>query len=62
MLSIWPTTSIRLPGAELFLVLGDDFADVVGDAAEIAALGVAVDLIDRLDIGLIGVGRNSNHA
>ena len=42
---------------ELLLQIRHDAADLVGDTAEIAVLHARIDLIDRLNIGLIGVGR-----
>ena len=52
----------RIAGLELLLQLGDDLVDVGCDAAEIAALHAGIDLIDRLDVGLVGVGRRSSRA
>jgi hypothetical protein len=49
----------RVAGLELFLQLGDDLADVIRNAAEIAALGAGVDVVDRLDVGLVQIGRNA---
>ena len=49
----------RVAGRKLLLQVGDDLADVVGDAAEIAALHAGIDLVDRLDVGLVGVGRHA---
>ena len=46
-------------GLELLLQIGHDLADVVGDAAEIAALHAGIDFVDRLDVGLVGVGRHA---
>ena len=59
MLWIWPTIWIELPGVSCVLQLGDDLVDLVGDAAEIAALNAGIDLVDRLDVGLVGVGRHA---
>ena len=39
--------------------VGDDLADVVGNAAEIAVLNTCINLVDRLDVGLISVGRKA---
>ena len=48
----------RIARRELFLQLRDDAVDVFGDTAEIAGLDVGVDLVDRLDVGLVRIGRN----
>ncbi len=37
--------------------VGDDLADRVGHAAEIAALHAGIDLVCGLNVGLIGIGR-----
>ena len=58
MLSIWPVTWIVLPGASCFLKSVDDLVDIGGDAAEIAALSAGIDLVDRLDVGLVGAARH----
>ena len=47
-----------LPGLELFPEIGGDLVDAAGDAAEIAALGAGIDLVHRLDIGLVGAARH----
>ena len=44
----------RVAGRELLLQLRHDLVDVAGDAAEIAALHAGIDLVDRLDVGLVG--------
>ena len=59
MLWIWPATWIVIARRELLLQLGDDLVDLGGDAAEIAALDAGIDLVDRLDVGLIAVGRQA---
>ena len=46
-------------GLELLLQIVDDLADLAGDAAEIAVLDARIDFIDRLNIGLVGVGRHA---
>src|SRR5262249_30099839 len=45
-------------GRQLGLVFGHDLLDVARDAAEIAAVSVGVNLVDRLNVGLVGVGRD----
>ena len=57
MLSIWPSHLDRVAGRELLLQPGDDLVDLARDAAEIAALEIGVDLVDRLNVRLVGVGR-----
>ena len=44
---------------QLLLQVGHDLVDLAGDAAEIAALHAGIDLVDRLDVGLVGVGRHA---
>ena len=56
MLSIWPITWMVLPGFKLLLQVGHDLVDCRGDAAEVAALQAGIDLVDRLDVRLVGVG------
>src|SRR5262249_17408315 len=43
----------RIARLELFFQLRDDFADLFGDAAEIAALYAGVDVVSRLNVRLI---------
>ena len=62
MLWIWPATWIELPGVSCFCSSATILSIVVGDAAEIAALHAGVDVVDRLDIGLVGVGRDGCRA
>ena len=59
MLWIWPITWMVLPGLQLLLQVGHDLVDLAGDAAEIAVLQAGIDLVDRLDVGLVGVGRDA---
>src|SRR5580704_3259386 len=49
----------HVAGLELLLQLADDLADVARNAAEIAALHVGIDVVHRLDIGLVQIGRNA---
>ena len=49
----------RVAGLQLLLQLGDDLVDVVRNAAEIATLHAGVDVVDRLDVGLVQIGRNA---
>src|SRR6478735_9388366 len=44
---------------ELRLEFGHDLIDVVGDSAEVTALDGGKDLINRLDVRLIGIGRHA---
>ncbi len=48
----------RVAGRELLPEVGHHGADVLGDAAEVAALDAGIDLVDRLDVRLVGVGRH----
>ena len=59
MLSIWPITWIVLPGLSCFCRSATILLIWLGDAAEIAALNAGIDLVDRLDVGLVGVGRHA---
>src|SRR5271157_4094738 len=54
MLSIWPVTWIVLPG-ERFVEIGRRLIDIGRNAAEIAALGAGIDLVHRLDVGLLAL-------
>ena len=49
----------RVARRELFLQRGDHFIYVTGNAAEIATLNAGVDVVGRLDVGLIGIGRHA---
>src|SRR4029077_2577598 len=49
----------RVAGLELLLQLGDDLADVTRNAAEIAALHAGIDVVHRLNIGLVQIGWNA---
>ena len=48
----------RVTGLELRLKDAGNLADIAGDAAEIAPLRAGVDLVDWLDIGLVGAARH----
>jgi len=48
----------RIAWRELFLQVRDDDGNVFGDTAEIAVLDVGIDLVDRLDVGLVRIGWN----
>src|SRR6185437_9779643 len=49
----------RIARRQLLLNASDDLVDVACYATEIAALNTGVNLVDRLDVGLIAVGRHS---
>src|SRR5271165_3115816 len=49
----------RVARLELLLQLRDDLIDVVGDAAQIAVPHTGIDVVDRLDIGLVEIGGNA---
>src|SRR2546425_4076700 len=49
----------RIARLELFLQFCDDLADLFGDAAEIAVLHAGVDVVSRLDVRLIQIGRDA---
>ncbi len=54
MLSTWPRIVIVLPGGSFGAVLGHDRCrSSRGDAAEVAALHVGVDVEHRLDVGVV---------
>ena len=46
----------EISGLELRLQLGDDLVDIGRHAAEVAVLHAGIDVVDRLDIGLVGIG------
>src|SRR5271165_5195506 len=48
----------RVAGGQIFLQICRDLPDLSGDAAEIAPLGTGVDLVDRLDVGLVRAARH----
>ena len=48
----------RVAWRELVLEISRDLADVAGDAAEIAPLRAGIDLVDWLDVGLVGAARH----
>jgi hypothetical protein len=48
----------RIAGRELLLQPGDSLVDIAGYAAQIAALGIGIDLVNRLNVGLVGIGRH----
>src|SRR5262245_51913648 len=49
----------RIARLELFLQLRDDLVDLAGDAAEIAALDAGVDVVSRLNVRLVQIGRDA---
>src|SRR6476620_7620294 len=49
----------RIARLELFLQLRDDPVDLTGDAAEIAALHAGVDVVRRLNVRLVQIGRHA---
>src|ERR1700758_4150751 len=46
-----------MAGLELLLEFRDDFADFVGDTAEIAALNASINVVYRLNVCLVQIGR-----
>jgi hypothetical protein len=53
-----PENLDRVAGLELLLQPSDNRSDVARNAAEIATLNAGIYVIDRLDIGLVQVGRD----
>src|SRR5215471_6711200 len=52
-----PFAPSNLPGESPLLEPGDGPVDLARDTAEVSALDIGIDLVDRLNVGLVGVGR-----